>query len=158
MKGLWEPDLSSMREPVWFSKIYLYKFELVLITGSHSCENLRSVFSSVLTQKSVNPFSLWEPGWKPSTGWEPSLVTTSVGQVHSGGLERLVSVLISKKQTGTGSDFLEAALELELDFYFLKNWIQNKILWLHLRVELELELKPRIWKKKTKKERRLTCN
>jgi len=46
--------------------------------------------------------------------------------------------------------FFGSGLELELDFYFLKNWIQNKILWLHLRVELELELKPRIWKKKDK--------
>jgi len=44
--------------------IYMYTFESVLMTGSRSCENLRLV----ITFKSVNRFSLWEPGWEP--GWE----------------------------------------------------------------------------------------
>ncbi len=63
-KELWEPDLSSMREYVRLS-IYIHTFELLLITGFRSCENLRSVFSLVLTFKSVNGSSLWEPGWEP---------------------------------------------------------------------------------------------
>jgi len=63
-RELWEPDLSSMREPFRFSEIYMYTFELVLICGSRSCENLRLVIKF----KSVDRFSLWEPGWEP--GWE----------------------------------------------------------------------------------------
>jgi hypothetical protein len=38
--------------------IYMYTFEPVLVTGSRLGENLRSVFSSILTFKSVNRFSL----------------------------------------------------------------------------------------------------
>ncbi len=69
-RELWEPDLSTMREPVRFFKKYV-----CIWTGSLSCENLRSVFSPVLTLKvSIdsncenrveNRSSTWEP---PNTG------------------------------------------------------------------------------------------
>jgi hypothetical protein len=56
-KELWEPDLSPMRQPVQFSKrLNRYTFEPVLVTGSLSCENLRS--------------GIIEPGWEPD--WESS--------------------------------------------------------------------------------------
>jgi hypothetical protein len=65
IERLWEPDLSFIRDPVHFSKKKcMYKFEPVLITSSHSCENLRLVFSPVFTCKSVNWFSSLALGWK----------------------------------------------------------------------------------------------
>jgi len=47
---------------------FLRKNKVYIWTGSWSCENLRSVFSPVLTFKSVNLFSLWEPGQHFRTG------------------------------------------------------------------------------------------
>jgi hypothetical protein len=46
--------------PVPKMYICMYTFEPAFITGSRSYENLGSVFSWVLTFKSVNWFSLWE--------------------------------------------------------------------------------------------------
>jgi hypothetical protein len=46
-----------MRKKV-IALLYIYAFEPVLITGSRSGENLRSVFSLVLTLKRVDRFSL----------------------------------------------------------------------------------------------------
>ncbi len=43
---------------VVFQKLYMYKFELVLMTGLHSCQNLRSIFNLVFTCKGINQFSL----------------------------------------------------------------------------------------------------
>ncbi len=63
-RELWEPDLSSMREPVRFSlslSLYIYIYTHL----NQSCENLRSVFSPAFTIKSVNRFSFWEPGREP---------------------------------------------------------------------------------------------
>jgi hypothetical protein len=55
-----------MWQPVWFSKIYMYKSKPIFTTNSHSCESLRSVLTPVFMWKSADQFSLWEPSRKPS--------------------------------------------------------------------------------------------
>jgi hypothetical protein len=50
-----------------FTICNMYTFESVLITGSHSCENQRSVLhAAILTINRVNRFSLWESIWELS--------------------------------------------------------------------------------------------
>jgi len=82
---LWEPAgsgfLMMLWEPDWFSK-YIYhsssspkweeeQEEPINDTENSEnrmwvlCENLGLVFSPILTFKSVNWFSLWEPVWEP---------------------------------------------------------------------------------------------
>ncbi len=65
-QGLWKPDINSMWQPVWFSKIYMYKSKPIFTTNSYSCESLRSVLTPIFTCKSANQFLLWEPSQKPS--------------------------------------------------------------------------------------------
>ncbi len=91
---LWEPDLSSMREPVRFSQqIYMCTFEPVLITGSRSGENLRSVFSLVLAFKSDNGFALWEPGWEPGQHWRTAKHWSLCGRKRPSSYSNLLFVV-----------------------------------------------------------------
>jgi hypothetical protein len=41
-------------------KLYVENLKLILMIDFHSCENLKSIFTSVFTYKGANQFSLWE--------------------------------------------------------------------------------------------------
>jgi hypothetical protein len=53
-----------MREPIWFS-MCMYISELVFMIVSHSCEDLKAIFTWVFICKGANQFLLWKLSWEP---------------------------------------------------------------------------------------------
>ncbi len=99
----WEPDGSSMREPVqsFFKKgtnfhnrfSFMWEPELVFPIDFRSCENWKSVVNLVFTSSYVNR-SRWEPVWElgqnwvtirepPNTGFYPLLYLKNLGRNRS---------------------------------------------------------------------------
>jgi hypothetical protein len=76
------------------------------------------------------------------------------------GIEPLVSVLISKNQTGTRSDFRKRLLELELDFLFFEELDPKKdsLAPFVCGIGTGNRTETNNFKKEKEKERRLTCS